>query len=594
MEASNSRTVGGSKPLAVGAPAPYGRACVDCARSKCKCIVRTPGGACERCHRLNRECRPAPTVRVKHSRRTAASKAMQLEQKLDNIVQLLKNNNQTLPANADSSDESLNHSSTKDSSPSTTSFAASTLGSYNHMPFATNSSMNYAPTLALPEPIPPDGEECLHDFRTHKLPFVPFIHIPPSTSSEELFQERPFLWYCIVLASTKSRPQQESLPLKVRTMLSEAMVIGQEHNLDLLLGVLVCVAWSNPPSTGVKKPSLAVFTQLAISLVFQLGLNKPPGSSFQTMLLNCKINAPEASKQLASAVRTLEERRAVLGCFLVTSFSSVSAFLRYMDPLRWTPHMNECLDVLAEVKEHPTDDTLVQLVRMQLIVDKAVQFSAHYGEIGSNDFSQTPPSLYRLALQGQLQEIEKNVSGSFQHEVILLHLHSTALYVSELGSLKSAASSNNTDYQEVECLYASLRSLKSWLDIFFTIPPARYTGLPFSVFSQFMRCLVVLYRLSALDDPLWDKNVARNTYGVADVLRMVATNLLASDVYPRYAETFDATRERWEAKLAALSSAPVRVPAVPMMPMTDLEMPNISMDLPENWWVSDVFSAWDF
>ncbi|KAF2812287.1 uncharacterized protein BDZ99DRAFT_439292 [Mytilinidion resinicola] len=587
METHHSRAVSGSRPLAAGSPAPYGRACVDCARSKCKCIVRTPGGACERCYRLNRECRPAPTVRAKHARRTAASKAIQLEQKLDNIVQLLKNNNQLLPATAESSDESLNHSSTKDSSPSATSFVASTYGSYNHVSNSAINSLNFAPTLGLPEPLPTDGEECLHDFRTHKLPFVPFIHIPPTTSSEQLFRERPFLWYCIVLASTKSRSQQEELPLKVRTMLSEAMVIGQEHNLDLLLGVLVCVAWC-VNDVRVKKPSLAVFTQLAISLVFQLGLNKPPGSSFQTMLFNCKINAPEASRQLDSAVRTLEERRAILGCFLITSF--VSAFLRYMDPLRWTPHMNECLEVLAEAKEFPTDDTLIQLVRMQLIVDKAVHFSAQHGEVASNDFSRIPPALYRLALQGQLQEVEKNLSGNVQHEVVLLHLHSTALYISELGILKSAASANNTDFQDVECLYASLRSLKSWLDIFFTIPPARYTGIPFSIFSQFMRCLVVLYRLSAIDDPGWDKQVARNTYNVAEVLRMVSTNLLASDVYPRYAETFNATRERWEAKLAALSINT----AAPVVPETDLEMPNLSMDLPENWWVSDVFSAWDF
>lgn len=31
-----------------GTPAPYGRACTNCARAKCRCIYRSEGADCER------------------------------------------------------------------------------------------------------------------------------------------------------------------------------------------------------------------------------------------------------------------------------------------------------------------------------------------------------------------------------------------------------------------------------------------------------------------------------------------------------------------------------------------------------------------
>ena len=61
-------------------------------------------------------------------------------------------------------------------------------------------------------------------------------------------------------------------------------------------------------------PSLFVFTQLAISLVFDLGLNKPLEKYPQVALC---VNSQDHPKSLT--VRTLEERRAALGCFLITS-----------------------------------------------------------------------------------------------------------------------------------------------------------------------------------------------------------------------------------------------------------------------------------
>jgi len=76
------------------------------------------------------------------------------------------------------------------------------------------------------------------------------------------------------------------------------------------------------------KPFLSVLTQLAISLVFDLGLNKRPFRDPDVMF-NFKPNG--CPKPSPSTVRTMEERRAVLGCFLITSMY-IHIFPCFPDP----------------------------------------------------------------------------------------------------------------------------------------------------------------------------------------------------------------------------------------------------------------------
>jgi hypothetical protein len=63
-----------------------------------------------------------------------------------------------------------------------------------------------------------------------------------------------------------------------------------------------------------EKPILSLLASMAKSLVFDLGLNKVPGESHLAACLKTPYLPPP--KEL-----TLEERRAVLACFLLTSQS---------------------------------------------------------------------------------------------------------------------------------------------------------------------------------------------------------------------------------------------------------------------------------
>ncbi|KAI1342277.1 hypothetical protein F5Y15DRAFT_336464 [Xylariaceae sp. FL0016] len=102
-----------ASPLSPGGPrqsAPYGHACVACAKAKCKCITRGPAGStgsCERCTRLGRECRPSTSHRKRQvgvggggggvdnrkagsPRRSERDRTAQLEEKLEDLVRVLR------------------------------------------------------------------------------------------------------------------------------------------------------------------------------------------------------------------------------------------------------------------------------------------------------------------------------------------------------------------------------------------------------------------------------------------------------------------------------------------------------------------------
>ena len=75
------------------------------------------------------------------------------------------------------------------------------------------------------------------------------------------------------------------------------------------------------------KPFCSLFSQLAMTMVFELGLNKSmkdlPG-------VDCLSPFDQRKYPKLSTVRTMEERRALLGCFLITStyFDSLHTSLR--------------------------------------------------------------------------------------------------------------------------------------------------------------------------------------------------------------------------------------------------------------------------
>ena len=93
------------------------------------------------------------------------------------------------------------------------------------------------------EPSPDEAEDCLRSFRPHMATTFPFIIIPESTTARELRRYRPFLWLCVMSVASKSTVQQKALAKEIKITIGREVFVEGKNNIDLLLGMMVFVAW---------------------------------------------------------------------------------------------------------------------------------------------------------------------------------------------------------------------------------------------------------------------------------------------------------------------------------------------------------------
>ncbi|KAK9310998.1 Zn(II)2Cys6 transcription factor [Lipomyces starkeyi] len=598
-----------SRPI-LGKPAPYGQACIDCAKAKCKCIVRRDGSGCERCHRLGNQCAPSEAHRKRKPKRHPTSRTAKLEEKLDGIVSLLRAAGQPIPISV-TTDHGPIAATELETSPN----GDSSYGKIREDPIGnTNSHASYSamftPATSRPEtilvgspasstssdfdPSLIEAEEFLFHFRTQKSKYAPFVHIPSTMTAQQLRQERPFLWLGIMSVSSKSVPQQLALRARMRAILAQRMMLELGKDLDLLLGILIYLSWANYQLP--QRLSLCLFMQLANSLVFDLGLNRSHAYDHLTPF------GPHLCPSVpTSGPRTMEERRAVLGCYYLSSMISIN--LKRIDSLRWTTHMDDCLTVLAEHPECELDRILVQQVRCQLIKEKASQLERLDEDFGDAENFEGPKSFYRKGLQSRLEETKRDISlQSHQNEVMLLHLYSTELTINESEISKEPSPFNTPNFQRIERLQACLSSIRSWFDTLFKLSLSEYFAFSFLTFSQLFHTTILLFRISTLDDPSWDKAAARKVIDplfvidqVADSMAKVAETLgLENDLVERnmftiYSEVMRSMKKGWEGKLAESSK-----PEGSSKQQRTSEIPEtLPIDFSDDLWFRDILNSWE-
>lgn len=77
--------------------------------------------------------------------------------------------------------------------------------------------------------------------------------------------------------------------------------------------------------------------------------------------------------------------------------------------MRWTPHMQECLEEIEARQENPLDSHLVQSVKIQLVVEKALQATGR-DLFTAADFSmQPPPHLFAQEMLTQLAILKSSM-----------------------------------------------------------------------------------------------------------------------------------------------------------------------------------------
>jgi hypothetical protein len=152
--------------------------------------------------------------------------------------------------------------------------------------------------------------------------------------------------------------------------------------------------------------------QLAIGLLGDLGLKKAPIKQAQSVILN--YDTRDQSKPFNIPKRSVDEQRLAVSVFWISSV--MSTHFQRIEPLRWTPYLDECLQTLSESDDAPTDKIFVHQIRLQLLTDKALSLTSHddLGEARKDSIGTAPPAFYRKSLLLQLEAVKKEIPPEFQ------------------------------------------------------------------------------------------------------------------------------------------------------------------------------------
>ncbi|KAI1371345.1 hypothetical protein F4677DRAFT_435824 [Hypoxylon crocopeplum] len=637
---------------------PYGQACTNCSKAKCKCISRgVPGSICERCQRLGKECVPSVSVRKRAVRRPASERTAHLEEKLDDLVSILRAQAAGAPATVGSYRGGTNAElPAASASVDANAGAALELDPCMASGVVPGSTKITPGSHALPIPSPPahpirdrfpsvtsyptppsvisspdvgispaEAEDTLRLFRDHFLEFFPFVHIPRDVTAAQLQQTRPLLWLNIVTTCCKSPPRKAALGQKFREALAQKMLLDLDRDVDMLLGLLCYLGWGMHHFNG--KPYIVAFMNLAVTIITDLRLDKPPQDNFYRELHCFKPSYPYPKIGL-STNRTNEERRAALSCFILCC--GISNFLR-TQTMRWTTHMEDSLQKLAADPECLNDEILVTMVKTCRLQEDVAQITWRcLDPIGNTTAFRAPPIVYAKALRASLETVRRDLPPSVaDNKVALSHLYAAELSIADMSlwnvnpwltthPLKPSTTNGNVhvDLGKLEAYYASLQASKACLENYLSFPISSYLCLSFPLTLHFGRAAQTLYRLMVVDDPEWDRTIVKNSIDLMGAMEQTANNytqvphvcgvetsddLEGMDYYTKAANALRATIPMWSATMEQVvlgigTTGPGTAPPAAdpnQMPSASAVAEFASMEWMDDPWLTDMLRSWE-
>ena len=78
------------------------------------------------------------------------------------------------------------------------------------------------------------------------LTLFPFVYLDPDMTAKKLREWNAFLWFNIMAVTARTSGQQSTMSDHIKRFVAQKMVVHNEKNLDLLLGLLVFINWYMP------------------------------------------------------------------------------------------------------------------------------------------------------------------------------------------------------------------------------------------------------------------------------------------------------------------------------------------------------------
>ncbi|KAL3449829.1 hypothetical protein BJX65DRAFT_32063 [Aspergillus insuetus] len=454
------------------------KACTACARLKVRCEVPTGTKICTRCLRLNRECivqAPGAHKRVDAVGRDSSDVA-RLEERLDSI---------------------------------SAAFTAQTPLSIQTPLDERSRDSNSILANDLPTNL--EAQTLLTTFQIELSPYFPFITIPMGTTASDLQASNPFLFDAILMVSDVSNADRQlRMARRIREVIGTSVVANGEMGLDLLQGLLVCLAWYQ---FQLELGSwFGGFLHVALGMLRGLGWDRKPLRGRMSMVRLDDVRQDTAGQ---AGERSLDERRVYLGCFYLSAVASVCT--ADIDPMRYTEYTEECC-CLLESAGGSTDLYLVRLIRLHRMV-KRIDCMIPLDKYASSRESSTPISTRIKTFEAELQEMKQKQPPHNLHDSIL-QLHHFTLEIKLHGiALEDDFPQHETHPSTRLILLASCtNATKAFLDLFSAIPTRNYLNLSYPVWSAYFYVLGTLSNLLLFAGEGWDREHVQSVLDLQDII----------------------------------------------------------------------------
>ncbi|KAJ8110049.1 hypothetical protein OPT61_g7004 [Boeremia exigua] len=480
----------------------WGAACAPCAVAKTRCI-RTQSSEseqCDRCRSLAKDCvNQASGPRKKRQAKPSPSsdvRTAQPEDELDNSVYPSRTPaGELLSMRGNSSNSSLHHiantqSASSVSTESQAQFTPSQHGTAVTTPAHDSTSSGPAgpictcmATVGMEDLYPMESDETLLSiYRNQLSSLLPFVIIPPGTTSRQLQATRPFLMKVIRMgASVRHLRLVRGLSRAVMEHISNAMLLNSERSLDLLQGILVFLGSYHYHCMAHTQFNNLI--RLAVSLVEDLGIGTSPKSQQRSQL-------PLAREEPIS--RTNEEKRALLGVWYMSSNAGLVA--KQIAFTRWSKYMDQCLKDLDDAREYKTDQLVIQLIHIQRLTDRIAHF--HSDSPLDEQLGLPEPSTMACleAFRNELESLRNGLPPHLRSDYFLSCYHNSA-YLRIYAPLLQGSHLPDTESHSFAALSLSgvsisdvfshfTAALKAWLENWLAIPVCSYFYMPQPAYAQ--------------------------------------------------------------------------------------------------------------
>lgn len=347
------------------------------------------------------------------------------------------------------------------------------------------------------------ASEAFTRYVKHMAPHIPMVVFPPGTTMADIRKTKPVLLHAII--ATAVGPIQPGLQISLiedfYRVIADRVVVKGEKSLDLIQGLLVTCNWYIPPD-HFEELKFYQLTHMAVTLAMDIGMyRRPMPKSRPWTLVKDLILKKSPSQDPDSA----EARRAWLGCYFLAV--QVAASLRRTLLVRWTPYMDECIEILEKSSDAlPSDKVMIHWAKLvHIIEDIHQQFCPD--DTGSIVAFSEPKVQYTLKVfEKQLEQLRRERGPSdfpvfTQAEYIVnLYLHEGAMHVDYSEDQKSLGDdhSSPTSAAHMNALSTCLTSIHQAIDTICSVDIKDLISLPVFALARTSFTVVALIKLYSI------------------------------------------------------------------------------------------------